>query len=84
MYNIVFTSKAVRDLKKMNEYGLGKEVKSLMNLLRDNPSQMVPPYLSLVGELSGACSRRINFCHRLIYQVKETEETVKIISLWNY
>jgi Txe/YoeB family toxin of toxin-antitoxin system len=33
----------------------------------------------LVGDLSGAYSRRINIKHRLVYQVLETEKAVKIV-----
>ena len=32
-----------------------------------------PPYEALVGNLSGAYSRRINIQHRLIYQVLDNE-----------
>lgn len=35
-----------------------------------------------MGDLQGAYSRRINIKHRLVYEVFEEEQTVKIISLW--
>jgi len=84
MYKIVFSPLAVKDLEKINAYGLGKDVKDLMDLLRDNPFKTEPPYISLVGELTGACSRRINFHHRLVYHVEEAIKTIQILSLWNY
>ncbi|HCS48503.1 MAG TPA: hypothetical protein DIW61_09710 [Candidatus Aminicenantes bacterium] len=34
--------------------------------------------------MTGACLRRINIQHRLIYQVLEKEKTVKIIRLWTH
>lgn len=34
--------------------------------------------------MSGLYFRRINIQHRLVYQVCETEKTIKIISLWSH
>ncbi|MBT7799968.1 MAG: Txe/YoeB family addiction module toxin, partial [Tateyamaria sp.] len=42
------------------------------------------PLEKLVGDLSGAYSRRINIQHRLAYQVLEAEKAVKILRLWTY
>lgn len=47
-------------------------------------SKIRPPYEKLVGDLNGAYSRRINIQHRLVYQVYEKEQTVKILSLWTH
>ncbi|MEH2255893.1 type II toxin-antitoxin system YoeB family toxin [Nostoc sp.] len=33
-------------------------------------------------DLSGAYSRRINIQHRLVYEVIESEQVVKIIRMW--
>ena len=51
---------------------------------RENPYQTPPPYEKLMGDLQGAYSRRINLKHRLVYEVLEKEQTVKIISLWTH
>jgi toxin YoeB len=40
-----------------------------------------PPYEKLVGDLSGAYSRKINIQHRLVYQVLEAQKAVKILRL---
>jgi Txe/YoeB family toxin of toxin-antitoxin system len=40
----------------------------LLDILKRNPYQTPPPYEKLVGDLAGACSRRINIQHRLVYQ----------------
>ncbi|MCX5927399.1 MAG: type II toxin-antitoxin system YoeB family toxin [Cyanobium sp. LacPavin_0920_WC12_MAG_63_22] len=40
-----------------------------------------PPYEALVGDLSGAYSRRINIQHRLIYQVLDNERREYLSSL---
>ncbi len=38
----------------------------------------------LVGDLSGAYSRRINIQHRLVYQILVDIKTVKVIRLWTH
>jgi Txe/YoeB family toxin of toxin-antitoxin system len=43
-----------------------------------------PHYEKLVGDLSGAYSRRINIQHRLVYQVLEAQKAVKILRLWTH
>jgi Txe/YoeB family toxin of toxin-antitoxin system len=53
-------------------------------MLERNPFETPPPYEKLKGDLTGACSRRINVQHRLVYQVLERERTVKIIRLWTH
>jgi len=51
---------------------------------KKSPFQSPPPYEKLVGDLAGAYSRRINIQHRLVYQVYEKEQTVKVIRLWTH
>ena len=38
----------------------------------------------LVGDLTGALSRRINIQHRLVYEVLENERIVKVLRLWSH
>jgi len=52
-----------------------------LDILRDNPFQNPPPDEKLVGDLTGAYSRRINIQHRLVYQVLETKHMVKVLRL---
>jgi len=52
-----------------------------LDILRDNPLQNSPPDEKLVGDLTGAYSRRINIQHRLVYQVLETMHMVKVLRL---
>ena len=63
---------------------MSDKAKRLVNIIRENPFQTPPPYEKLVGEMSGLYSRRINIQHRLVYQIYETEKTIKIISLWSH
>lgn len=82
MYSIVYTKKAANDIPNLKAAKLEKKAKALIDLIRENPYQTPPPYEKLQGDLQGAYSRRINIKHRLVYEVLEEEQTVKIISLW--
>jgi len=84
MYSIVYTKRASADVPKLKSAKLDKKAKVLIDLLRETPFKNPPPYEKLVGDLSGAYSRRINIKHRLIYEVIENIKTIKIISLWTH
>ncbi len=83
-WQLVFTMQAQKDAKKIAQSGLKPQVNRLLNLLRVDPFQNPPPYEKLVGDLSGACSRRINIQHRLIYQILKDIHTVKVIRMWTH
>ena len=84
VYRIVYTKKAAADIQKLKAANLDKKAKALIDIIRDNPYQMPPRYEKLPGDFQGAYSRRINIKHRLVYEVIEAEQTVKIISMWTY
>ncbi|NOY62502.1 MAG: Txe/YoeB family addiction module toxin [Gammaproteobacteria bacterium] len=81
---MVYTKQAQKDAKKLSASGLKKKAQILLELVKKNPYQNPPPYEKLVGDLSGAYSRRINIQHRLVYQVYENEKVIKIIRLWTH
>lgn len=81
---LVYTNQARRDAKKVSRSGLKPQAQKLLEILSKNPYQTPPPYGKLVGELAGACSRRINMQHRLVYQVLDDIKTVKIIRMWTH
>ena len=83
-WKIVFTKQAQKDAIKLESAGLKPKAEKLIEILRLNPFQKTPPYEKLVGDLSGAYSRRINIQHRLVYQVIEEEQTVKVIRMWTH
>ena len=68
-WQIVFTSQAKKDAKKLARSGLKPQAERLLAILQEDPYQNPPPFEKLVGELAGAYSRRINIQHRLVYQV---------------
>lgn len=84
MYKIVFTKTAVRDITNLKAAHLDSKARALIDVIRENPYQSPPSYEKLAGDLKGLYSRRINLRHRLVYQVIEEAQTVKIISLWTY
>lgn len=81
-WTIVFTKQAQKDAKKLKASGLKPKAERLLEILEKNPYQNPPPLAKLVGDLAGACSRRINIQHRLVYHALEEVHTVKIIRLW--
>lgn len=84
MWSLVYTSQARKDAKKLSSAGLRQTAQTLLDIIRQNPYQNPPPYEKLVGDLSGAYSRRINIQHRLVYQILEQEKIVKILRLWTH
>ncbi|MBQ9298268.1 MAG: Txe/YoeB family addiction module toxin [Clostridia bacterium] len=84
MYRIVYRKQALKDLEKIKASNLKSKTKKLIDIIKENPFQNPPPYEKLIGDLVGAYSRRINFQHRLIYQVLEKENTIKILRMWTH
>lgn len=84
MWEIVYSRQAVRDSKKVVEAELGNKVKKLILELENDPFQTPPPYEKLMGDLSGAYSRRITIHHRLVYQVFLKEKIVRILRMWTH
>ena len=83
-WRLVFTKQAQKDAKKIAKSGLKPQANRLLDLLKEDPYRNPPPYEKLVGDLSGAYSRRINIQHRLIYQILTDISTVKIIRMWTH
>jgi toxin YoeB len=84
MFELCFTKQTQKDAKKLKAAGLKAKAEFLLEILKKDPFQNPPPYEKLVGDLSGAYSRRINIQHRLIYQVDKTKQVVKVIRLWTH
>ena len=83
-WRVVFTAHARRDAKKLASSGLKSRTQELLDLLADDPYRTPPPYKKLLGDLTGAFSRRINIQHRLVYQVLDRERVVKVIRMWSH
>ena len=83
-WQLVFTKQAQKDAKKIAHSGLKPQAERLLEIIKENPFKNPPPYEKLVGDLSGAYSRRINIQHRLVYEVLDDIKTIKIIRIWTH
>jgi toxin YoeB len=84
MWQLFYTKQAQKDAIKISASGYKEKVIKLLDILKLDPYQNPPPYEKLVGDLSGAYSRRINIQHRLVYQVIEESHSVKILRMWTH
>jgi len=84
MWQIYYTKQAKKDAKKLASAGLKAKAKTLLEVIEANPYKTPPPYEKLVGDIDGAYSRRINIQHRLVYQVLEPENAIKVLRLWSH
>jgi len=83
-YRLFFTKQAQKDAKKANQAGYRGRIVRLLKMLEKDPFTRQPPYEKLLGDLSGAYSRRINIHHRLVYQIYEKEKAIKVIRMWTH
>jgi toxin YoeB len=83
-WELVYTRQARKDARQLAAAGLKEKAMEVLGLLERNPFEAPPPFEKLLGDLSGAYSRRINIQHRLVYQVIEEEHVVKVIRMWSH
>ena len=83
-WKLIFTKQAQKDAKKLSSSGLKPKAQTLLRIVEENPLQTHPPVEKLLGDLSGAFSRRINIQHRLVYQILEKKKIVKVIRMWSH
>lgn len=83
-WRLVYTKQARKDAEKLAASGLKPKAQELLALIAEDPYRKPPPFEKLIGDLAGAYSRRINIQHRLVYQVLEDEQVVKVLRLWSH
>jgi Txe/YoeB family toxin of toxin-antitoxin system len=83
-WEIRYTKDALKDKRKAYEAGFEDKIEQLLEIVKENPFAPYPPYEKLVGDMSGAYSRRINHQHRFVYSVYIAERIIKVISLWSH
>ena len=83
-WNLYFTKQAQKDAKKISSAHLRPKVEALLEIIKKNPFQKNPPFEKIVGDLEGACSRRVNIQHRLVCQVLKKEKAVKVLRMWTH
>jgi toxin YoeB len=81
---LYFTKQAQKDAKKLSSSNLRSKAETLLAVLQADPFQTPPPFEKLVGDLTGAYSRRINIQHRLVYQVYAGKRAVKVLRMWTH
>ena len=83
-WSVVYAKQSLKDAKKVKASGLKEKAQALLDVLQSNPFQNPPPFEKLVGDLSGAYSRRINIQHRLVYEVFPEQRTVRVLRMWTH
>ena len=83
-WKVLFTKQAQKDARKIAATGLRVKAQALIAVLEEDPLRNPPPFEKLVGDLEGACSRRINIQHRLVHQILKKERIVKVIRMWTH
>jgi toxin YoeB len=86
MYALEFTSTAEETIKKLkrNEPQAFAKLKKLLIELMNHPTVGTGHPEQLKGERTGQWSRRITQKHRLIYQIKEHEVVVLVLSAYGH
>ena len=82
-WRLAYTKQANRDARKLNASGLKPNTQQLLSIIADDPYRNPPPFEKLVGDLTGAFSRRINIQHRLVYQILDEDRVVKVLRMWS-
>jgi Txe/YoeB family toxin of toxin-antitoxin system len=83
-WTLLYTKQAQKDAVKLASGGLKERAQRLLRIVEIDPFANPPPDEKLVGDLSGAYSRRINIQHRLVYEVLMASRTIKVIRLWTH
>ncbi len=83
-WTLYYTKQAKKDAKKLTAANLKTKAQKLLKFIETNLFENPSPYEKLVGDLSGTYSRRINIQHRIVYQVLEEENAIKILRLWSH
>lgn len=83
-WRVVYAKQALKDAKKLSAAGLRPKAEALIEILQTDPLQNPPAFEKLLGDLSGAYSRRINIHNRLVYEVLAKERIVRVLRMWTH
>lgn len=85
MYKIFYTTQAMKQIKNyLKNSPLRDKTKKLIEIIKINPYQTPPSYERLFFGSHKCYSRRINVQHRLVYEVFEEQQAIKILSVWTH
>ena len=82
MYKLYYTNRAKKDAQLIKASNLKSKVEGLLNLIAQDTYS--PEFEFLRGDLKDAISRRINKQHRLVYEVLEKKQAIKVIMMWTH
>ncbi|MCP3890856.1 MAG: Txe/YoeB family addiction module toxin [Desulfobulbaceae bacterium] len=83
-WSVVLSLQAVKDTEKIKRAGLALKTRELLKYLEADPFSNPPRYESLVGNLKGFYSRRINIIHRLVYSIDVDRHIVHVLRMWTH
>jgi len=81
-YEIEFSNRGLKDLKIVQKSPLRKKALKILDTLEKNP--YAPIFEKLSGNLKNAYSRRLNQQHRIVYEIRENEKIINILSMWGH
>jgi len=81
-YNVRFSNRGSKDYDKVKRSPLIKKANKILDILENDPYS--PPFEKLVDNLKGKYSRRLNIQHRIVYEIRESERVVVILSMWTH
>lgn len=84
IWELAFSRQALKDARKVKAAGLKPKVEELLEILRHDPCRNPPTFETLVGDLAGAYSRRINIHNRLVYEVFPDQRVVRVLRMWTH
>jgi toxin YoeB len=81
---IIYSDEALKDIEYWKKSGnkiVQRKIQQLLDAIEEDPFEGIGKPEPLRHNLSGLWSRRINHGHRIIYQLTENGQTIKIHSL---
>jgi len=84
MWTIEFTNNALRQKETVFKSVYKGKLRELISVIRNNPYQTPPPYEKLQPPRENKYSRRISRKHRLVYEVIDAENYIRILSVWTH
>jgi len=86
IYDVEFTQEAINGLQKLrrNEPSAYRKAQKLMNEIAIHPTTGTGHPHQLSGDRAGQWSCSITKKHRLVYQIKETEVLVLVLTAYGH
>ncbi len=81
MYKIVFTKQAQKDYEKIRISNLKIKAGRILKNISEDPYNKP---LEKLTDKEHTYSKRLNIQHRIVYEIFDNEQTVKIIRMWTH